>query len=330
MPEDQKSCQTAKELLKKVTGEIAWYTSKKLPDLKTELQAFVTAQDALVVDYASKFPDLRKKWCQRQIDVERLCAHVQCEFSAEKWHEVIERCICKQMHDLCCLNQRIAKRQYCWEGPHERARNEAQAELDKATKHLAWMKTLATDLDTQLAANLDLVNQINGVAASDRATVLYLFFKLRRSHIHMAPYDASEECKEVCKQFDCDKMCHEVLERPCEDDDCGCTPKGEWPHQSCRHCCKLDAAWLMSPESYRHALDCAFDRYHKAKDTLANAEEELNKQPDDVASLIAQRDALNDPKNPKSLENNILDCLKREKPPSEDCCREHEHKKGGC
>jgi hypothetical protein len=192
------------------------------------------------------------------------------------------------------------------------------------------MKTLATSLDTQLADNLALVNQINGVPPNERATVLYLFFKLRRSHVHMAPYDAAAECKEVCKQFDCDRMCRETLERPCENDDCGCTPKGEWPHHSCHHCCKLDGPWLMAPDSYRQALDCAYDDYHKAKDDLADAEGELNNHPDALPSLIAQRDALNDPKNPNNLENNILNCLKREKPPSEDCCREYEPKKGGC
>jgi hypothetical protein len=329
MSQDQESCQTAKELLQRVSAELTWFAAKNLPDLQKELQDFVTAQDALVADYGSKFPDLRKKWCSRQVDVERLCAHVKCEFSAEKWREVIERCICKPMHDLCCLNQRIAKRQYCCAGPHERARNQAQAALDKATKHLGWMKALATSLDSQLAANLDLVNQINAVPANERATVLYLFFKLRRSHIHMAPYDASAECKEVCTEFDCDKMCREVLERPCPDDDCGCTPKGDWPHQSCHHCCKLDAPWLMAPDSYRHALDCAYDHYHKAKDDLAKAESELKKHPDDLTSLIAARDALNDPKNPNNLENNITKCLKCEKPPSEDCCRENDHKKGG-
>jgi hypothetical protein len=330
MSKDHETCQTAKELLHRVNAELAWFAAKNLPDLQKELQDFVTAQDALVADYASKFPDLRKKWCARQVDVERLCAHVKCEFSPEKWREVVERCICKPMHDLCCLNQRIAKRQYCCAGPHERLRNQAQVALAKATTHLIWMKTLAKSLDDALAANLELVNQINAVPANERAAVLYLFFKLRRFHVHMAPYDASAECKEVCIEFDCDKMCREVLDKPCEDDDCGCTPKGEWPHHGCHHCCKLDGAWLMAPDSYRHALDCAFDRYHEAKDDLAKAEAELKKHPDDLGSLIAQRDAYNDPKNPNNLENTITKCLKCEKPPTDDCCREHEPKKGGC
>jgi len=279
MSQDQENCQPVKELLQKVTAELAWFTAKNLPDLQKELTDFVTAQDGLVSDYASKFPDLRKKWCSRQVDVERLCSHVKCEFSAEKWREVVERCICKPMHALCCLNQRIAKRQYCCAGPYERARNEAKAALDKATSHLTWIKTLAKGLDTQLAANLELVNQINAVPANERATVLFLYFKLRRSHLHMAPFDVSAECKEVCIEFDCDRMCREVLEKPCPDDDCGCTPKGEWPHHSCHHCCKIDGPWLMAPHSYRHALDCAYDRYHKAKDALAKAEAELKNHP---------------------------------------------------
>ena len=293
MSQDQENCQTAKELLKKVSAELAWFSSKNLPDLQKELQDFVGAQEGLVTDYRSKFPDLRKKWCSRQVDVERLCAHVRCEFplKEEKWRKVIEKCICWPKHHLCCLEQRIGRRQYCCKGPHERARDEAAEALKKATAHLAWMKTLATSLDAQLAVNLDLVNQINAVPPTERATVLYLFFKLHGSHIHMAPYDASPECKEVCAEFSYDKLCAEVLQHPCQEEDSGCTPKGEWPHHDCRHPEKKDAPWLMSPENYRHALDCAFENYHKAKDALAQAEAEL-KNPDDLASLIAKRDDL--------------------------------------
>jgi hypothetical protein len=335
MPEDQEQCRTAKELLAKVTAELAWYNSKDLPTLQKNLTDFVGAQPGWVSDYRSNFCDLRKMWCARQVDVERLCAHVRCEFPLkdETWRKVIEKCICKPKHDLCCLEHRIGRREYCCKGPHERARDEAKVALAKATDHLTWMKTLHAELKKQLDINLDLVNQINGVAPTERATVLYLFFKLHESHLRMAPFDAAPECKEVCAEFCYDKLCGEVLQKPCHEEDCGCAPKGEWPRHDCSHGEKKDGPWLMSPDSYKHALDCAYEAFHEAADALARAESDLKANPDDLATLIARRTDLltTDPKtNLNNLENNILACLKEVKSPSDDCCREHEPKKGGC
>jgi len=316
-----KDCRTAKDVLREINAEIARYTVKNLPDVQQQLDAFVKAQDGLVTDYRSKFPDLRRTWCDRQRDVERLCAHVRCEFPLkdEKWRKAVEKCICKPLHELCCLRQRIARRRYCCAGPHERKRDEAKAAFDKANAHLGWMTTLADSLTKELAANLDLVGQINVVPPDQRPTVLYLFFKLRRSHVHMAPYDASDECREVCSEFDPDRLCCEVFERPCPEEECNCAPKGEWPHENCTHAPKMNAPWLMSPDSYGHALDCAWDAYLKAKEELAEAEAELKKYPDDLASLQAQYDA-----DYAGIKDKILNCLLGIKYSTEDCCREHE------
>lgn len=322
--ENTKDCQTAKDLLREVNAEIARYTVKNLPDLQKELDEFVKAQDGLVSDYTSKFPELRKTWCKRQTDVERLCAHVRCEFPLkdEKWRKAIEKCICTPLHDLCCLRQRIAKRKYCCAGPYERKRDEAQAAFNKAKAHLDWLKALAQNLDAALNANLELVKKIEAAPADQRATVLYWFYQLRRSHVHMAPYDAAEDCREVCSEFDPDKLCREVFERPCPEEECNCAPKGEWPHEDCGHLAKPLGPWLMSPDKYRHALDCAWDAYLKAKEALAEAEAELKKHPDDLSSLQAQYDA-----DSKGIDDKIFNCLKGVKPPTEDCCKEHEPKK---
>jgi hypothetical protein len=316
-----KDCQTAKDLLREVNAEIARYNTKNLPDLQKELDDFVKAQDGLVSDYRSKFADLRKKWCARQVDVERLCAHVRCEFplKEEKWRKAVERCICKPLHDLCCLGKRIARRKYCCAGPYERKRDQAQGAYDKAKAHLDWMKALSQKLDDALAANLDLVNQINAVPPDQRPTVLYLFFKLRRSHVNMAPYDASEDCREVCSEFDPDRLCREVFEHECPEDECNCVPKGEWPDVDCTCAPKLDEPWLMCPDKYRHALDCAWDAYHKAKNDVAEAEAQLKKHPDDLKSLQDKYDA-----DFAGIADQILKCLKEVKPPTEDCCKEDE------
>jgi hypothetical protein len=318
--EDSRDCQTAENILREVKAEIARYTAKNLPDLQTELETFVKDQDTKVADYKSKFADLRKKWCARQVDVERLCAHVRCEFPMDRWRWLIEKCICKPLHDLCCLKRRIARRRYCCAGPYERKRDEAQWAFDKAAAHLTWMKDLAKLLDQQLDDNLTLVTQINAVPPEQRTAVLYLFYKLRRSHVHMAPYDCSEECKKVCWDFDPDKLCHEVFEHKCEDHDCNCVPKGEFPHYDCTCAEKIDGPWLMSPDKYRHELDCAWDAYHKAQRELAEAKAELTKHPDELASLIKKRDD-----DTTSLDDRIKTCLTEHvHHPSGDCCREHE------
>jgi hypothetical protein len=323
-----KDCRTAKDVLQEVNAEIARYNVKNLPDLQKELDGFVKAQDGLVSDYRSKFPDLRKKWCARQVDVERLCAHVRCEFplKEEKWREHVEKCICKPIHDLCCLRKRIARRKYCCAGPHEHKRDQAQAAYDKAKAHLDWMKALPQKLDDALAANLDLVNQINAVPPDQRPTVLYLFFLLRQSHCQMAPYDASEDCREVCSEYDPNRLCHEVFERECKEkeEECHCHPKGEWPDVDCTCVAKIDAPWLMSPDKYCHALDCAWDAYYNAKLELGKAEAELKRHPDDLSSLQAQYDA-----DSAGIKDKILNCLKQIHCPTENCCHDHEPRREG-
>src|SRR4051794_39923056 len=101
-------CRSAESLLKEVTAEIAGYEAKKLPALKDELDQFVKDQAGLVTDYVKAFPDLRKTWCDRQKDIERLCTIIRCEFplKEERWRHLVEHCICKPLHEICCLRRR--------------------------------------------------------------------------------------------------------------------------------------------------------------------------------------------------------------------------------
>src|SRR5205085_9004791 len=136
-------------------------------------------------------------------------------------------------------------------------------------------------IDAALADNLKLVGEIEKTPPTERAVVLYLFwFKLLPSHKHLAPYDASAECKKVCGEWDPNTLCGDIYKYPCPQDDGACAPKDGKPPDGCTKIPDLDGAWLMSPDKYQNALDCAWQDYHKAKDALAEAEGALSKAPD--------------------------------------------------
>lgn len=319
-------CRTAKELLDHVSAELARYEAKKLAELKAELDAFVKKQDGLVADYKTRFPALRKLWCDRQVDVERLCAHIKCEFplKEEKWKKLIENCICTQYHDLCCLEQRIAARKRCCTGPLERARDAAKVAFDNSKRRLDNLNALATRLDASLADNLKIVGQIEKLAPNERTVALYLFwFKLVPAHHHMAPFDASAECKKVCSDWDPNTLCSAVYAEPCPDEDGACTPKDGKPHDRCSHFPPAYGPWLMSPEKYCHALDCSWHDYHTAKEALSEAEAALKNAPDDLDSLIKKQ-----ADDAKGLDDAIVKCLKNVKLP-DDCCKDGDSAKKG-
>jgi len=323
----EEKCETAKHLLDKISCELAKFQAKKLDELKTELDAFVKKQDTVVADYRTKFPVLRKLWCDRQVDVDRLCSHIRCEFPLkdDKWKKLIEKCICTPRHELCCLEQRIAARKKCCAGPLQRARDAAQADFDGAKKHLDWMQNLAAKIDAILKDEQTLIGGIETVPPTERPVALYLFIKLRSMHIHVAPYDASAECKKVCSDFDFNVLCCEVDKSGCPPEDGACAPKDKTP-DLCANPPEPDCPWLMCPDKYSAALDCAWEKYHKAKEALGEADGAYKAAPDDIDSLAKK---LTDDR--AGLDDAIKKCLKDSVKPQGDCCKETEPpKKSGC
>jgi hypothetical protein len=317
-------CQTAKDLLDKVTGELAEFEARKLNQLKAELDAFVKKQDGLVDDYKAKFPGLRKLWCDRQMDVERLCTHIKCEFplKEDKWKQHVEKCICTPLHDLCCEEQSLAQRKRCCYGPLQRKKEEAQAAFDAAKARLDWLTALVAKLTASLTQNKDWVSNIEQLPATERAVALYLFwFKLVPSHKHLTPYDAPDECKKVCAEWDPNTLCGDIYKQGCKAEDGACVPAGEKPVEMCKQIADPGGAWLMDPDKYRNALDCAWQDYNNAKAALAKAEADFKQNPDDLDSLIKQLAT-----DTAALDDSIKKCLKDVKP--NDCCSETEPKKG--
>ena len=168
-------CKGARELLSKITEEIAKFEAKKLADLKKELEEFVKKQDGLVSEYKNKFPDLRKAWCERQGDVDRLCNTITCEFPPDKIKKIISDCICKPIHTLCCLGYSIQQRKKCFLPPIEVNRETAQAAFDKAKRDLQALMDLTKNIEGDLKRDKELVDLINKTQGADRPGVIYQF-----------------------------------------------------------------------------------------------------------------------------------------------------------
>jgi hypothetical protein len=308
-------CQSAKKLLEQITREINEFEAKKLGELKTDLDAFVKKQDQLVDGYKAKYDALRKTWCDRETDVERVYAHIKCEFplDKEKWQNLIKDCICRKKHDIYCLKKRIAKRKRCCGGPLQRARDEAAVKYDEAKAALDVIQNLAQKIADALAANLTLIGEIDKLPSAERTVALYLFwFKLLPAHKRLAPKDISDACTTLGSEGDPKTLCKPVYDEGCKDEDGACTPPKGYEDPDPK---EPRGPWLMPPDDYSYQLDCAWEAYHKAKQVLADAEAALKANPDDLASLEKK---LTD--DQKALEDEIKKCLKAYKRPDE-CCK---------
>lgn len=310
-------CRKASDVLKEVTNQINQFESKKLGELKASLETFVKNQDKLVDGYREKYPALRKTWCDRQLDVERLYAHIKCEFplTEQKWKDLIKDCICKKKRDLYCLKLRIAKRKRCCSGELQRKRDAAADAFELAKAELDTLQNLAQRIADALAANLNVIGEIEKLPSAERAVALYLFwFKLLPNHKALTPTrDISEACRNLGADSDPKTLCKPTYEAdPCKDETGACTPPKDekWTTP------EPQGPFLMHPDDYLNALDCAWDKYDKAKTALADAEAKYKENPDDLASLEKGHT-----EGRKALEDEIKKCLKGHKP-KDNCCKD--------
>lgn len=321
------TCQSAKDLLQQISAELAKFQAKDLEQFTKDLTDFVGKQDKLVTDYMTAFPDLRKSWCERQKEAETMYAQIRCEFppGSAKWKEVIEDCICKMLHSLCCLGKRIADREYCAKGHHQRKRDAAQAAFDLANMKLQNWIGLTKGIGDALTAQAALATAILTTPVKDRPQVLYYFwFKFLPEHKRLAPYDASAECLKLGAEHDPNDLCKRVDEHPCHPDPHACECKDGGSKIDCSSIPKPFGPSLINPCEYSKVLDCAWQEYFKAKEALGEAESDFAKHQDDLASLHKKKDDLT-----TSLEQDIKTCLLKSSPTG-DCCKEEPTDKGGC
>jgi hypothetical protein len=86
---DTTGCPSAKDLLDHVIKQIADFDAMKLPELKTDLTAFVKNEDDLEKEYSKQYPGLREKWCAQQRSIETLYAAIKCAFPGADWKQII-------------------------------------------------------------------------------------------------------------------------------------------------------------------------------------------------------------------------------------------------
>jgi hypothetical protein len=279
-------CTTAKVQLAKVNAELSRFQAKDLVSLQHELSDFVGQQDALVSAYKDQYPALRKTWCDRQLDVERLYAHMRCEFplDKDKWQKIIADCICTPAHDIHCLKRRVARRRRCAGGKLEREFLAADARYVAAQAELTALTKLVEQVKAALDANLALVGGIEQLGPKGRAVAIYRFYwKLLPAHKALAPQDISPDCLKIGSEGDAHLLCKIVWDKGCKDEEGACTPPEEVRHPHHHH--GRPVPWLMPPADYSNALDCAWDRYQQTRDERAEAKSKYDADQDSLEAL---------------------------------------------
>ena len=152
----------------------------------------------------------------------------------------------------------------------------------------------------------------------ERVTVLYLYWvRLLPAHRALKPADLGGDCPVPGDDETPEKICQIDWDKPCDTDPWACKPAAAEADGGATTPPR-QLPWLMPPDSYESALDCAWDDYRKAKNELAIAEAAFKAKPDDLATKIKEHTAVKE-----GLETEILKCLKEWKP-TDPCCADAE------
>jgi hypothetical protein len=282
---------------------------KKLPALKAQIESFKKKLEQTVEEYRGKYPALREKWCAQQQIVETLKKSLEC--GIEDWDEVIKECICPKLEEIRCMKDRIDRRKRCCHGPRERARNEAKARMDEAKLRLDALVANTTGITSREAEDDKLIKDITAYLSGEKYLALNaFFFKLLPNHTGLRPDDVDDKClpfdgltpKKLCPEGDCKNG------DPCKGEDK--TPAVEKPK-------RRDVPWLVDPDSFEGALECAWDDFYKASQAFGTADAAYLAAPDDLAALEKQLGELK-----KASDEKITKCLKDKK--AKDCCSKPE------
>lgn len=303
-------CESIDDLLKKVTDQLNEFEALKLPALKAELDAFKKKLDSTIKDYKDKYPALRDKWCSQQQVIETLGASLKC--AIPEWEKWIEECICKELQELRWKEERIRDRKRCCYGPRQRASEEANAHYTAAKARLDALTANAAGIAALQADNDKLIKDITGFLSGDKVLALYAyFFKLLPNHKQLTPKEISSECQSYGEDDQPHKLC--PCDKPRDPETGACTPPKEEPPKK-QHPRRVP--WLIAPDGYKDALECAWGDYHKAKDSAAKLEAAFKAAPDDLAGLEKE---LAEAK--KTSDQRINDCLKKHMP-ADKCCKQ--------
>ena len=313
------SCQSTKQLLDSVLKQIADFDALKLTELKGELEGFVKKQQGLVEDYKRVYPELKRRWCAQHTDVQTLYTQLKSTHdpAKEPWKGLISKCICAKKKAVDCLGEAIKNRKRCCHGQLEHAFEDAKDKLATAKARLDILQALAAKLDAALTTDGNWIKAIQTLPGPERATVLYRFWmQLLPAHRALMPSDLGSDCPMPGDDEAPEKICKTEWEAPCAADPWACNPPastGGTPYNAGRQ-----LPWLMPPEAYENALDCAWEDYRKAKNELAVAEAAFKAKQDDLATKVKEHTAAK-----AALEDDILKCLKEWKS-KDPCCADAE------
>jgi len=313
------SCPSTKQLLKDVLQQIGDFEAKKLTELKSELEGFVKKQQQLVDDYRKAYPELKRKWCAQHTDVQTLFTQLKSTHDPLKdpWKGLIARCICAKQKEVDCFAESLAKRKRCCFGPLEHALDQARTKFTDTKARLDILLALSGKVDAALTTHATWIKDVKNLPQPERASVLYLFwFRLLPAHRALKPNDLEKECVVPGDDEAPEKICKAEWGAACPTDPWACTPPP--PTGTTAPDTSRRLPWLMPPDSYEAALDCAWDDYRKAKNELAIAEAKFKATPDDLATRVKEYGAAKD-----GLEADILACLKDWKPQNP-CCADVE------
>ncbi|REE18428.1 hypothetical protein B0G71_1444 [Paraburkholderia sp. BL27I4N3] len=318
------ACQSIKDLQQKVTAELNRIAAKDLAGLKAEIDKFVAGEDALVSDYAAKYPALRERWCSQHQQIVQLHSALLCAFPGQDWKALVSTCICALKHELHCQQQIITARQRCGTGKLERASNAALARYNAAKANLDAMSANAAGIDKALTSTDGMITDIKSlVSTPGQAVVLYLFyFLLLPLHRSLMPDDVSDTVRHFAATETPQALCQTVYAQACPPEDGACTPPQDQQGQACQSgqqtqpAVRRAAPWLVAPAAYQAELECTWEAYHTAKDDYATAQSQFQSNPDDIASLTAALTVAQ-----AALDANIRACLGKAQPNAKGCCQ---------
>jgi hypothetical protein len=291
-------CMSLEDMLKRLEDEIAAFEGKKLAQIKKDIDAFLPKKAAVVKEYKDKYAALNDRWAQQNAQVDDLWKAIPCHI--ETWDAIADECICPRLKEIDDLADDIGK--VCTKGPNEAARDEAKAAADAAKAQLDGLIANTQRVDAALTANGKLITEIQALlTGKDRSVAIYsFFFVLAPLHVQLTPELASDECREVLKNL------------PTRDTICGCAAPTTTGTETVGHA-SADAAhacpWLINPDHFGNAIDCAWAAVRAANEALGAAENTFAAAPDDLASKTKKLADLQ-----KTLEARIKDCLKTHRP----------------
>src|SRR6185503_5344219 len=113
-------CIDVADLLATVNQEIATYESRKLSQLKTELEGFVKKKQSVVDDYGQKYAGLVALWKGQNDRVADISRRLKCLFPQDQWKTYVSECVCTVYGDIVTETQNLQGRLECGLGPLEK------------------------------------------------------------------------------------------------------------------------------------------------------------------------------------------------------------------